>query len=358
MVFDYGRSEIKSFLISSAQYFASLYHIDGIRVDAVASMLYLDYGRSEGQFARNADGGNYNSDAIEFLRDLNTAVLSRNDGLLMIAEESTAFPMITKPGYDGGLGFNLKWNMGWMNDTLRYASLNPFFRKDNHALLTFPITYAYSENYILPLSHDEVVHGKASLLNKMQGEYSEKFAALQALLAYMIAEPGKKLLFMGGEFAQFIEWDYQKQLDWQLLEYPKHREFQKYVKALNKLYLKHKEFYELDCSSDGFKWIVVDDKSQNIIAFKRYAKDGGYTIVVINFSPVARQKYMIGVPDGGEYKVVLNSRHKSFGGEVKTLPALKARSLKDGLHGERFALRLNIPANGALFIKEKAYKDK
>ncbi|MDR1940258.1 MAG: 1,4-alpha-glucan branching protein GlgB [Clostridiales bacterium] len=351
VIFDYGRPEIRSFLISSAEYFASVYHIDGIRVDAVASMLYLDYGRSGKAAAKNIDGGNYNLEAIEFLRDLNTAVLSRNEGFLMIAEESTAFPMITRPSYDGGLGFNFKWNMGWMNDTLRYASLNPFFRKDNHALLTFPITYAYSENYVLPLSHDEVVHGKRSLIEKMPGSYDEKFSALKALFAYMLAEPGKKLLFMGGEFAQFIEWDYKKQLDWQLLDYPKHKKFQTYVKTLNKLYASNKEFFELDCSFDGFKWIVVDDKIQNIAVFKRCALDGGYIIAAINFSPVARQKYEIGVPSDGSYKIILNSESAAFGGSVKSNSTLKARKSAQPRHGEEYILRLNIPANAAMFIR-------
>ncbi|MDR3263345.1 MAG: 1,4-alpha-glucan branching protein GlgB [Clostridiales bacterium] len=351
VVFDYGRKEIKSFLISSAEYFAEYYHIDGIRVDAVASMLYLDYGRKDGKFARNKDGGNYNFEAIDFLRSLNTALLSGHKGLLMIAEESTAFPMITKPGYDGGLGFNFKWNMGWMNDTLRYASLNPFFRKDNHNLLTFPITYAYSENYILPFSHDEVVHGKSSLINKMPGEYPEKFAALKALMSYMIAEPGKKLLFMGGEFAQFIEWDYKKQLDWQLLEYSQHKEFQNYVKTLNKLYKQLKPLHEQDCSSGGYKWTVVDDKSQNIIVFKRYALDGSYIIAVINFSPIQRLKYEIGVSGDGTYKVILNSDNVIFGGSTLNNASVKARKAKNKTHGEDFVIRLKIPANGAMYIR-------
>lgn len=351
MVFDYGRDEVKSFLISSAEYFARYYHVDGIRVDAVASMLYLDYGRSGGKFAKNKYGGNYNLEAVEFLRELNAAVLSRHKGFLMIAEESTAFPMITKPGYDGGLGFNFKWNMGWMNDTLRYASLDPFFRKDNHELLTFPITYAYAENYILPFSHDEVVHGKCSLIGKMPGSYDGKFDALKALLSYMIAEPGKKLLFMGGEFAQFIEWDYKKQLDWHLLDYAKHKAFHEYVKSLNRLYISSKPLYERDCCFNGYKWIVVDDKSQNIIVFKRCDANGDYIIVVINFSPVERLKYDIGVSDGGSYKVILNSDNVKFGGKTKSNSVLKARKLKNKLHGENNALRLNIPGNGALFIK-------
>ncbi|MDR2091553.1 MAG: 1,4-alpha-glucan branching protein GlgB [Clostridiales bacterium] len=352
MVFDYGRKEVKSFLISSAEYFAEFYHIDGIRVDAVASMLYLDYGRQSGKFAKNKDGGNYNLEAIEFLRELNTVLLSRHKGLLMIAEESTAFPLITKPAYDGGLGFNFKWNMGWMNDTLSYAALDPFFRKDNHNLLTFPITYAYAENYILPFSHDEVVHGKRSMINKMPGSYGEKFGALKALMSYMIAEPGKKLLFMGGEFAQFIEWDYKKELDWGLLEYQKHKEFHNYIKALNKLYLRCKPLHENDCSFNGYKWIVVDDKTQNIIAFKRFDSKGNYIIAVINFSPVERQKYDIGMSDEGTYKVILNSDAAEFGGKTESNSVIRARKAKKKTHGEDFLIRLKIPANGAMFIRK------
>ncbi|MDR3294095.1 MAG: 1,4-alpha-glucan branching protein GlgB [Clostridiales bacterium] len=352
MIFDYGRDEVKSFLISSADYFAEYYHIDGIRVDAVASMLYLDYGRSGGKFARNKFGGNHNLEAIDFLKNLNTAVLSRHKGLLMIAEESTAFPMITKPAYVGGLGFNFKWNMGWMNDTLRYAALNPFFRKDNHNLLTFPITYAYSENYILPFSHDEVVHGKGSLINKMPGDYEDKFSALKALLSYMIAAPGKKLLFMGCEFAQFIEWDFQKELDWRLLEYPKHSAFREYVKAINKLYATEKALHEQDCAEGGYQWVVVDDKSQNIVVFKRVALDGSFILVVVNFSPVAREKYEIGV-DEGTYCVILNSEHEKFGGTLKTNSTLKSKKAKTKKHGSEHVIKMSIKGNSAVFLKLK-----
>ncbi len=348
-VFDYGKNEVKSFLISSANFWLKEYHIDGIRVDAVASMLYLDYGRKPGEWKPNSKGGNYNLEAIEFFKTLNSAVLSENKGKIMIAEESTAFPMITKPGYDGGLGFNFKWNMGWMNDMLRYVSADPFFRKDMHNNVTFSITYAYSENYVLPISHDEVVHGKASLLNKMPGDYQQKFDGDRAFMGYMMGHPGKKLLFMGCEFGQFIEWDYKKQLDWFLLDYDSHRSLQKFVKDLNKYYLTHPEMYELDTTYDGFKWISADDNTQNIVTFKRYAKNGDYTIIVVNFSPVARKGYSIGVPDLTTYNVVLNSDDSIYGG-LGTSPK-KYKAIKGNMHGETQMINLEIPANSVMYIK-------
>ncbi len=349
MVFDYGRKEVKSFLISSADFWVEEYHIDGIRVDAVASMLYLDYGRKDGEWRANAFGGNYNLEAIDFLKQLNTAILSRHKGVVMIAEESTAFPMVTKPPKDGGLGFNFKWNMGWMNDNLRYVSANPFFRKDMHNNITFAITYAYSENYILPISHDEVVHGKCSMLSKMPGEYHEKFDGLKAFYGYMMAHPGKKLLFMGGEFGQFIEWDFKKQLDWFLLDYESHRNLHNFVKKLNTYYKKNAEMYQLDTSYDGFKWLVVDDNTQNIVSFVRYDNNGEYTVIVVNFSPVTRTDYNMGVPDECTYRVVLNSNDKEFGGTDEGVIKYKAK--KGVLHGQQQYIKMTIPGNSVLYLK-------
>lgn len=349
MVFDYGKPQVCSFLASSANFWFNIYHIDGIRVDAVASMLYLDYNRKDGAWVPNKFGGNYNLEAIEFLKQLNTSVLTHNKGVLMIAEESTAFPMVTKPADVGGLGFNFKWNMGWMNDMLCYVSANPFFRKDMHDKITFSISYAYSENYILPLSHDEVVHGKGSLINKMAGEYTEKFASLKAFYGFMAAHPGKKLMFMGGEFGQFIEWDYKKELDWFLLEYDSHKKLKNYVKDLNAFYLQNKEFWEQDCSYDGFRWVCVDDNAQNIVSFKRVAKNGDYLMAVVNFSPIERKNYEMGVAENLTYKAVFSSNLKKYGGSDASLKSYKAKS--GGCHAEPYHISLTIPAYSAIFYK-------
>ncbi len=319
-------------------------------------MLYLDYGRKSGEWKPNAFGGNYNLEAIDFLKELNTAVLTENKGCVMIAEESTAFPMITKPAYDGGLGFNFKWNMGWMNDVLQYVSANPFFRKDMHNNLTFAITYAYSENYILPISHDEVVHGKASLLNKMPGEYQQKFDGDKAFMGFMMAHPGKKLLFMGCEFGQFIEWDYKKQLDWFLLDYDSHRNLQHFVKDLNKYYTAHSEMYDQDTTYDGFKWISADDNTQNIVSFRRINKEGDYTIAVVNFSPVERGGYSIGVPDDTTYNVMLNSDDVAYGG--KGTSPKKYVAQKGDMHGLPYFINLEIPANSVMYLKPVLKKKK
>ncbi|MEG1535792.1 MAG: 1,4-alpha-glucan branching protein GlgB [Clostridia bacterium] len=356
-VFDYGKKEVKSFLISSADFWLREFHIDGIRVDAVASMLYLDYGRKSGEWKPNVFGGNYNLEAIDFLKELNTSMLYRHQGVCMIAEESTAFPLVTKPACDGGLGFNFKWNMGWMNDMLHYVSANPFFRKDMHHNITFSLTYAFSENYILPLSHDEVVHGKLSLLSKIPGEYEEKFAGLKAFYGYMMAHPGKKLIFMGGEFGQFIEWDFQKELDWFLMEYPAHKSLKKFVTKLNAYYLKNTEMYSLDYTIEGFKWVCVDDNMQNIISFMRLDKDGNYTLAVINFSPITRQLYSMGVPENKTYRVVLDSNSTEFGGKdiVKNLKY----SAKDGeMHAQPYHIDMTIPGNCVLYLKPVASRDK
>lgn len=348
-VYDFNKPQVRSFLISAVDFWISNYHIDGMRLDAVASMLYLNYDRKEGEWQANKFGGEYNLEAVYFLQSLNKAILSRHPGVVMIAEESTAFPMVTMPPSYGGLGFNYKWNMGWMNDTLDYIGIDPFFRKGAHNKLTFSITYAFSENYILPFSHDEVVHGKASLIGKIPASYEEKFAGARTLLAYQMAHPGKKLNFMGNEFAQFIEWDYRKQLDWLLLEYESHRKFRKFVCDLNFLYRKERALYERDSTYEGFKWTVVDDNTQNIIVFSRYAKDGSSLIFVGNFSPEERKGYEIGVDKRGEYEEVLNSDWEEYGGRTEKRGRMATK--EEPRHGKEQSVTLDIPANGAMFIK-------
>ena len=340
-IFDYSRYEVRSFLISNVVYWLDKYHIDGIRVDAVASMLYLDYGRQDGQWHPNQYGGNINISAVDFLRDMNSAAFEFNPSAIMVAEESTAFPMVTKPGYDGGLGFNFKWNMGWMNDTLGYMSSDPLFRKGRQNDLTFSMTYAFSENYILPLSHDEVVHGKASMIGKMPGTYEEKFANLRAFYGYMMAHPGKKLSFMGNEFAQFIEWDYKKGLEWFMLDYDKHNEMKKFVKDLNAFYLNNEAFWSNDTDWTGFQWIAHDDHAQSVISFIRRDNEGREIIVVCNFCPVMRKDYRIGVPEEGEYKAVFSSDSSKYGGTGTRL--LRRKTKKFPMHGFEQSVSATLP---------------
>ncbi|MFA7009676.1 MAG: 1,4-alpha-glucan branching protein GlgB [Bacilli bacterium] len=310
-IFNFQKPEVKSFLISSAKFFFDKYHIDGLRVDAVAAMIYLNYDRE--QWKPNIYGGDHNLEAICFLQDLNTSIFHHFPNVMMIAEESTDFANVSKPVYMGGLGFNYKWNMGWMNDTLKYMETDPLFRGYNHNRMTFSMFYAFSENFILPISHDEVVHGKKSLLNKMPGNYEEKFANARAYLGYMMTHPGKKLLFMGCEFGQFIEWDYKKELDWLLLAYPMHQKMQDYVAKLNKIYLKKSCLWEIEDSWDGFQWINADDKDNNCYIYQRMNHKGNELIVAINFSGRTLDYYRVGVRKG-RYKEIINSDWQEFGG--------------------------------------------
>ena len=316
LIFDYAMPEVQSFLISSACCFFENYHIDGIRVDAVSSMLYLNYGRKDGEYTPNRDGGSINLAAVEFLRKLNTAVLSEYPGAITVAEESTAYPMVTMPPSLGGLGFSFKWDMGYMHDTLDYFSTDPLFRSGKHDKLTFSMMYAFSENFILAYSHDEVVHGKKSMLDKMFGSYEQKFATLRSLYGYQFAHPGKKLCFMGSEFGQFIEWNYEQELDWLLLDYPMHEKLRLYYKELNRLYTSCPALYECDKSWDGFKWLNVDDKSLSSIAFLRSAKpkSDSYLICACNFIPNEHRGFVIGLPQKGVLREVLSSDDVRFGG--------------------------------------------
>ena len=312
-MFDYSRYEVQSFLVSNALYWLKEFHFDGLRVDAVASMLYLDYDRKDGEWRPNKWGGKENLEAIDFLKKLSCRVFEACPYALFVAEESTAFPKVTHPTYVGGLGFNYKWNMGWMNDVLSYMQTDTLWRADHHNKLTFGMCYAYSENYILPLSHDEVVHLKGSLINKMFGDYDTKFAQLKTLLGFQYAHPGKKLNFMGGELAQWNEWSEAKELDWMLLTYPKHDSHQRFVRELNKTYKKYKPLYQLDQSWDGFKWILADRAADNVLVFERLDKKGNVMLVVLNFSQYDYHNYGFNV-DKGKYELVLNSDDFKYGG--------------------------------------------
>ena len=346
-IYDYGKPEVRSFLISNACYWISQFHADGIRVDAVASMLYLDYNRPN--YKPNRFGGHENLEAIDFLRQLNAAAFQTEPAVMMIAEESTAFPLITKPDYDGGLGFLFKWNMGWMNDMLQYMSLDPLYRKGDHNALTFSMTYAFSENFILPLSHDEVVHGKCSLIGKMPGNYDDKFNNLRVLYAYQMAHPGKKLNFMGSEFAQFIEWNFKQGLDWLLLDYEKHRKMQQFVKTLNRFYLENRELWEVDTGWDGYEWIEPDDRDRSVIAFRRKDRKGRELVVVCNFCPVLRENYRLGLPKQGWYVPVLNTDDEAFGGYGFAPETV--RTEKKPSHGQMQSGLFRVPPMSVCFYQ-------
>ena len=346
-VFDYGKGEVCSFLISSACSWLEDYHVDGLRVDAVASMLYLDYDRQE--WRPNIYGGHENLEAVDFLRRLNETVFSRNPDVLMIAEESTAWPLVTKPTDIGGLGFNFKWNMGWMNDMLSYVSLDPIYRSFNHDKITFSFFYCFSENYILPISHDEIVYGKCSMLKKMSGNETDQYATYRSFLAYMMAHPGKKLLFMGQEFAQVNEWNYQTQLDWHLLDQPEHQKMLLFSEALNKFYLEHAPLWQNDDSWKGFSWISNDDYQQSVIAFRRIDDDGNEVMVVCNFCPVLRNDYCIGVPFAGKYELIFNTDDAVFGGSGVSEKTF--RTIAEPMHGFEQHISMTLAPLSVVYLK-------
>ncbi len=351
MIFNYGRNEVKSFLISSAMFWLKYYHLDGIRVDAVASMLYLDYVREEGEWTPNKYGGNENLEAVEFLKHLNYSVYGEFKDILMIAEESTAWPMVTRPTDIGGLGFGYKWSMGWMHDSLKYMSYDPIYRQYHHQHLTFSMWYGFDENFVLPLSHDEVVHMKGSMINKMPGDTNQKFANLRSLYAYMIAHPGKKLLFMGGEIGQFSEWNYERSLDWHILDHPWHKGLQKMLSDLNQLYKDHRALHLYDEKREGFQWIDNADITNNCISFLRKSDNEDENILVIcNFADHTRSQYRIGVPLEGEYEEIFNSQSEYYSGwNIGNLGPIKTDNIP--IHDQPFSLEMTLPPLGVLYLK-------
>ncbi len=352
-IFNYGRSEVRSFLISSAMFWLDVYHAHGLRVDAVASMLYLDYSREEGEWIPNKYGGRENLEAIGFLRQFNAAVYEKHPDIQTVAEESTAWPMVSRPLYIGGLGFGFKWDMGWMHDTLDYMSRDSLFRRYHHNRLTFRLLYAFSENFILPLSHDEVVHGKGSLIDKMPGDEWRKFANLRLLYGYMYAQPAKKLLFMGGEFGHWREWNHDESLDWHLLDYPQHDGIRRWVEDLNKLYRRELALHELDCEPGGFEWIDCNDMDHSTLSLMRRGRStNDVFIVVCNFTPVPRYNYRVGAPRGGAWKEMLNSDAKDYGGSGHgNMGGVEAAPIP--MHGQPFSITITLPPLAAVFIKSE-----
>ena len=356
LIFDYNSPQVQSFLISSACKFFDVYHIDGIRVDAVSSMLYLNYGRRDGDFTPNEFGGTTNLRALDFLRKLNATVLSTYPGTVTVAEESTAFPLITAPPDVGGVGFSLKWDMGFMHDTLDYMQLDPIYRSFNHNKLTFSMMYAFSENYVLAYSHDEVVHGKLSMLNKMNGDYDRKFASLRALFGFQYGHPGKKLNFMGSEFGQFIEWNWQQSLDWMLLGYRKHEELRRFVRALNRLYTGSPALYEIDRSWDGFKWLNVDDSGRSSVAFLRSAPEqDSYIVCVSNFTPVSYENFTLGLPAAGTLVEVLNSDDEQYGGNGEGNKGL-INARKEPFLDMQYSAHITLPGMSTVFFRYRPRK--
>lgn len=349
-LFNFQRYEVISFLISAVMFWFDKYHIDGMRIGAVSSMLYLDYGKKDGEWVPNRFGGNENLEAIDFIKRLNKAVHMYHPSALTFAEENTSWPKLTLPIEEGGLGFDYKWNMGWMNDTLHYMSLDPLWRPFNHDNLTFSFFYAFSERFILPISHDEVAHGKGSLISKMPGDYDSKFAGVRTFITYMYAHPGKKLVFMGCEIGQFDEWDSDSGIQWDLLKFEKHNALYTFFKAINKFYIEHKPLYELDNTPKGFEWIHRNDYTQSVIAFRRTDSDGNEIIAVCNFQPTVHENYMIGVPHFGEYEEIFNSDLTEFGGTgVSNTGTLTTVPMK--IHGYKQGLSLTLPPLGVIYLK-------
>ena len=351
--FDLGRPEVKSFLLSNAMYWIKEFHIDGIRVDAVSNMIYLSYGKESDEWIANEDGSNTNSYAIEFLKEFSEAINSKEKGIILAAEESTTYPDITKPVLEGGLGFNLKWNLGWMNDSLKYVEVEQCERAGEHNKLTFAMMYNHTENFILPISHDEVVHGKKSLLNKMAGDYWNKFAGIRTFMGYMIGHPGKKLMFMGCEFGQFIEWCDTTQLDWKLInEYEMHKNTQEYFKDLNLLYLENNALWELDHEHSGFEWIEADNREQSIYIFKRQGIDGQVLIFICNFTSKYYENYIVGVPLSGEYIEILNSDNSKYGGSGKVNEGI-IKSIESSYQNMEHSININIAPMATMILKFK-----